>query len=315
MRTLVALAVTLFISTTAAWAAVEGQIAGSWKAADGTILQIKTDGSYSKLSGSRVIETGTITALDGKWNLRSSSGKPDSGTFSIIGGSLTLRSSVVGTTSWSRATTLPANSQTPLTLGTTSTSSTKQTAIASAPPLQSGVSVNSQQSTYQGSASGGNQASYPAPVAVPNQVPTGREIKGGLKSFASAIQQAAVDGYNGNSVSGNTRNLYGGSSSRQNFNGTAFGARRLNFSQPQQQSQGAPDPFLMKGGSFRDPGDGHGTYSAMKKNWEQQQLSSLPAVKPIPRVSDETTLYGVSAFEKRALGPAVPFRIKFLGLE
>ncbi len=313
MRTLVALAVTLFISTTAAWAAVEGQIAGSWKAADGTILQIKTDGSYSKLSGSRVVETGTITALDGKWNLRSSSGKPDSGTFSIIGGTLTLRSSVVGTTSWSRATSLPSNSQTSLPLSTIS--SVKPTAIASAPPLQSGVSVNSQQSTYQGSASGANQASYPAPVAVPNQLPTGRGIKGGLKNFASAIQQAAVDGYTGNSVSGNTRNLYGGSSSRQNLNGTAFGARRLNFNQPHHQSQGAPDPFLMKGGSFRDPGDGHGTYSAMKKNWEQQQLSSLPAVKPIPRVSDETLLYGVSAFEKRALGPAVPFRIKFLGLE
>lgn len=314
MRTLIALAITLSISTAAAWAAVEGQVAGNWKTADGSVLQIQTDGTYRKLSGGRVVETGTITALDGKWNLRSSTGKLDSGTFSIIGGALTLRSSVAGTTSWSRATGSTSAPQT-VSKSTSSYSNSwnKPTEIATAPPLQSSVSVNSQLPTY--GSSSGNNSSYPAPVAVQTESQPRRGVKGGLKSFASAIQQAATDGYNSGAFTGNPSKRYSGDASVRNMTATINGARRMNFNQPRSQGQGAPDPFLLKGGSFRDPGDGHGTYSAMKKNWEQQQMASLPPVKPIPTASDETLLYGVPAFEKRALGPAVPYRIKFLGLE
>jgi hypothetical protein len=313
MKTLVALALAISVTTAAAQAAVEGQLAGNWKSSDGTVLQIKTDGSYNKLSSGRIVETGSLTALDGKWNLRSSAGKLDSGTFSIIGGALTLRSSVVGTTSWSRTTEIPTAQNQPSPPALTANSiETKLPATAKAPALQSGVTVNSQQ-TSQG-IQGGIKSSYPAPVAVQTPIATGRGIKGGLKSFASALQQATEEGYDRKNLS-SSNSRYDSKAGRRNFGDTTYGVGRLNFNQPSRQGQGAPDPFLMKGGAFRDPGDGHGTYSAMKKNWEQQQLSSLPPAKPIPAVSDETQLYGVPAFEKRALGPAVPFRIKFLGLE
>ena len=292
MRTLIALAIMLCTSTSAAWAAVEGQVAGNWKTASGAVLQIQADGSYSKLTEGRVVETGNITALDGKWNLRSSTGKLDSGTFSIMGGTLTLRSSVAGTTSWSRT-----------------------TASASS-PLQTGVTVNSQLPNTINTSSGlaGNNY-YPAPVPVPIESRTRRSVKGGLKSLAEVVQQAATEGYNSGAFTNNAGRRFANETSLREINATINGARKLNFSQPRQQNQGAPDPFLMKGGSFRDPGDGHGTYSAMKKNWEQKQISSLPPAKPIQTASDETLLYGVPAFEKRALGPAVPYRIKFLGLE
>jgi hypothetical protein len=304
MRSLVALVFALWISTAAAWAVVEAQLAGDWKSDDGTVLQIQSEGQYKKLTAGRIVETGTLTALDGKWNLRSDSGRLDSGTFSIIGGALTLRSSVAGTTTWKRGASTGSS-----TIASSSANKYSSNAPATnfgnqSKPLQSGVSVSSQQPPVGIT---GGTSSYPAPVAVQPQTSPRRGVKGGLKSFASILQQAAESGY-----------ANAGSPAYGNFNrnnATSSGGNRYNFSRPQ-QSGGAPDPFLARGGSFRDAGDGHGTYSAMRKKFDQDQLASLPAAKPITNNpnADETAIYGVGAFEARALGPATPYRIKFLGM-
>jgi hypothetical protein len=59
-------------------------------------------------------------------------------------------------------------------------------------------------------------------------------------------------------------------------------------------------------------GGGQGTYSQMRKAFEQEELNSLPPPRPISNnpQADETELYGVSGFERKALGPATPIRIK-----
>lgn len=59
-------------------------------------------------------------------------------------------------------------------------------------------------------------------------------------------------------------------------------------------------------------GGGGGTYSQMRKAFEQEQLNSLPPPRPISNnpQGDETELYGVPSFERKALGPATPIRIK-----
>jgi len=280
MRSIITLALALTISTTAAWAVVEAQVAGDWKSDDGTYLQVNSEGKYKKITGGGVVETGTLTALDGKWSLRSDAGRLDSGSFSVLGGQLTLRSMITSTTTWQRST-APAVSSTAI----VSTPPVSRTIDSK--PLQSSVSMNTQQQVPRLSDNLSISSSYPPPQAVVSEPPPRRNrngnssFKDGFKSFKTALQRA-----NQEYGTPQTNAIFGG---YQN-NASTGGGRTFG------------------GGG----GGGHGTYSEMRKAFDQEQLSSLPPPRPInsnPQ-GDETSLYGVGAFESRARGPAVPVRIK-----
>lgn len=274
MRIFLALAIVFFCSTLSSWAAVEPQLEGNWQSGDGTVLSIKSDGSYQKSSQGRVVETGTLTALDSKWSLRTDAGRPDGGTFSLLKGELTLRSSVTATTTWKRASTAPLPA----------TPAVKTTA-----PLQSGIQLDAQSSPAPPRKSDPFAVNTPKiETAYNTAVRAGKAteaargfrhgFKHGIRGLSDAAQQAAQD---------------------QGFNAVPRG--NAGFAQGQNSFSPPPSGAV-----------GRGTYSQMRKAFEQEQLNSLPPPKPIAndRQGDETALYGVKTFENKALGPTKAVRIK-----
>ena len=69
------------------------------------------------------------------------------------------------------------------------------------------------------------------------------------------------------------------------------------------------------GGNFGGGGlaglDGSGTATEMRKQFQAQQLQSLPPSSPITvnPGGDETDVFGVSSVEAKARGPAIPIRL------
>ncbi|MDZ4834649.1 MAG: hypothetical protein SGJ27_12795 [Candidatus Melainabacteria bacterium] len=270
MRNIVALVFVVCSSIDSALAAVDAPVCGNWQSTDGAILRIQNDGQFSKSKDGHT-ETGVITAIDGKFSLQSNNGKPDSGTFSVLKDSLTLRSTYTSTTTWKR--TSGAVSSAPL----VSTIAPK-TPIAS-PTLQSSISQSVRQSiaqtqTHDQFAQTQNYSTPPQPPVV--NKPPRRGFKDSFKSLVDTV------------ASSNTLSNTGSFNNRPNYGNQ-------------------PGP-----GFTGSPAGGGGTYSEMRKAFEQQQLNSLPPARPISNnpQGDETDLYGVNSFERRALGPATPVRIK-----